>query len=147
MLITALLPEARVVHCQRDPLDTCISNFFQLFPGGAGYAYDLRTLGGYYRTYTELMRHWCEVLPRTPLTVHYENLVREPEVQTRKLFDYLQLPWEPECLTFHEQPRDVLTLSVWQVRKPLYATSVERWRHYEGHLEPLRAALADDGSM
>jgi len=145
-LIATLFPDAAVVHCRRDPLDTCLSNFFQYFSAGAEYSYDLATLGKYYRTYERLMSHWCEVLPRAPLVMQYEAFVEDAESQTRKLLDYLDLPWDPACLAFHESPRDVLTLSAWQVRSPLYKTSVRRWRHYETFLAPLHEGLESDQS-
>jgi tetratricopeptide (TPR) repeat protein len=144
-LITTLFPDASVVHCRRDPLDTCLSNFFQYFSAGADYSYDLATLGAYYRTYERLMTHWRDTLPRAPLEIHYEAFVEDAQAQTRKLLDYLDLPWDPACLSFYESSRSVLTLSAWQVRRPLYKTAVQRWRHYEGFLAPLREALEKEG--
>jgi tetratricopeptide (TPR) repeat protein len=140
-LIATLFPNASVVHCRRDPLDTCLSNFFQYFSAGADYSYDLATLGTYYRTYERLMAHWCEALPRAPVEIRYEAFVEDAQGQTRRLLDSLDLPWDPACLAFHKRSRSVLTLSAWQVRKPLYKTAVQRWRNYQAFLAPLREAL------
>ncbi|MDH3712718.1 MAG: sulfotransferase [Gammaproteobacteria bacterium] len=144
-LIATLFPNAGIVHCRRDPLDTCLSNYFQYFSAGADYSYDLATLGRYYRAYERLMSHWQETLPRAPLKINYEAFVEDAESQTRILLDYLDLPWDPACLAFHESPRNVLTLSAWQVRRPLYKTAMQRSRHYQAFLAPLCAALEESG--
>jgi hypothetical protein len=141
-LIHLFLPKARILHVMRDPLDTCLSCFGQQFRAGIAYAYDLRELGDYYRCYAELMDHWREVLPAgSMLEVRYENLVEDLEGQARRILDYCGLPWDDRCLSFHETDRPVKTASLVQVRRPLYRSSVGRWRLYEKHLGPLIEAL------
>jgi tetratricopeptide (TPR) repeat protein len=139
-----MLPKARIVHCVRSPLDTCLSCFATHFGDTHDYAYDLNHLGRFYRDYRRLMDHWRS-LPDGPaiLDVSYEAVVADPEGQTRRLLDFAGLPWDDRCLRFHENPRYVHTTSYSQVRQPLYASSVGRWRNYAGHLTPLRDALAD----
>ncbi len=143
-LISLLFPNARIVHCRRDPLDTCVSCFtMHLKDHGHGYATDLETLGAYYREYDSLMAHWREVLPLPVYELDYERLIEAPEEQSRKLIEFVGLPWDPACLTPHESARPVRTLSRLQVRQPIYSSSVGRWRRYDKHLGPLKAALGD----
>jgi hypothetical protein len=142
-LISAMLPEARIVHVRRNPLDTCLSNFMHLFNAGQEHTYDLAELGSYYADYARLMEHWRTVLPAGSfLEVQYEDIVADLEGQARRLIDYCGLAWDDACLDFHRNTRDVRTASLMQVRQPLYRGSVERWRRYEEFLAPLRAALA-----
>jgi len=141
-LIALLFPEARIIHCMRDPLDTCLSCFFQQFAEGQYFTYDLESLGGYYRQYLRLMQHWRRVLLDTDmLEVRYEDLVADQEGVSRKMVEFCELQWDERCLRFHETRRLTATASYDQVRQPMYNRSVERWRHYERHLEPLRRAL------
>lgn len=140
-IIARALPSARVIHVRREPMDTCLSIFAQYFPRQHPYGYDLEELGSYYRHYEALMAHWREAAPDSMLEVPYESLVSDPESQIRRLLDYCGLAFDPACLDFHKTERPVRTASAWQVREPLYATSIERWRRFEKHLEPLRAAL------
>jgi tetratricopeptide (TPR) repeat protein len=143
-LIALLLANARIVHCRRDPLDTCVSCFtMHLKDHNHGYAGNLRTLGLYYREYIALMAHWRDVLPIPIYDLDYERLIDAPEEQTRKLIEFVGLPWDPACLTPQESARPVTTLSRMQVRQPIYRTSVGRWRRYEKHLDPLKEALGD----
>ena len=139
-----LFPKAVFVHCVRDPLDTCLSNFFQVFPAGIDFAYDLADLGHYFRNYQRLMTHWEALLGARLVTVGYENLVSEPENVLRPLLETLGLEWNDACLSHHQTVGRVDTLSLYQVRKPLNTGSTERWRSYEKHLAPLRAALAGE---
>ena len=143
--ISQLFPKARVIHCVRDPLDTCLSCFFQNFARGNFQTYDLRHLGGYYVQYQRLMRHWHEVLDIPIMDLVYEDLVADLEGKSRELVDFVGLDWDPQCLRFHESKRIVNTASYDQVRQPIYTRSVERWRHYERHLGPLKEALAGAG--
>lgn len=140
-LIALLFPKARIIHCRRDPLDTCVSIFMQSYIGTHEYAYDLSTLGRYYRAYEGLMAHWREVLPLPIHDCSYEDMVRDFEPTTRALLDFLGLDWDPACLDYHQRGRAVSTASLWQVRQPLYGTSMERWRRYEPHLGPLKGGL------
>jgi tetratricopeptide (TPR) repeat protein len=143
-LIALLLPNSRIIHCRRNPLDTCVSCFTtHLRDHNHGYAGDLRTLGLYYREYAGLMAHWREVLPRPVYEFQYERLIDAPEEESRKLIEFLELPWDPACLSPDESARPVRTLSRMQVRQPIYSSSVGRWRRYEKHLGPLKAALGD----
>jgi hypothetical protein len=134
---------------RRDPLDTCFSCFSLLFAyDHQPFTYDLSELGRYYRAYATLMEHWRGVLPPgAMLDVRYEELVADLEGQARAIVDYCCLEWEQGCLAFHESRRPVRTSSLLQVRKPLYRTSVGRWRPYESFLQPLIEALnAPDGA-
>ncbi len=140
-LIALILPGARVVYCRRDPLDTCLSCYFQLFDEGLAFTYDLAHLGLVYRAHERLMRHWAEHLPLPLLTVDYEALVSDQEAESRRLVEFLGLEWDERCLQFHRTDRAVRTASVWQVKQPLYRSSVGRWRAYEQWLGPLKESL------
>jgi hypothetical protein len=138
-MIHLMLPEAKIIHAMRDPMDSCFSCYSRLFnKENVRFAYDLGTLGRYYARYIKLMRHWHEVLPAgTILDLRYEDMVADTEGQARRLLDYLGLPWDDACLEFHNNKRRVKTASLAQVRKPIYKTSVARWKYYEKHLGPL----------
>ncbi|MEX2643486.1 MAG: sulfotransferase [Acetobacterales bacterium] len=138
--IALTLPGARIVHSRRDPADTALSCFFQNFGRGNAFTNDLGDLGAFYRDYLRLMAHWREA-GATFLDLDYEELVAEPEKTVRGLLDFVDLPWDPDCLRFHENPRAVLTASNAQVRRPLYGGAVARWRRYERQLAPFFAAL------
>ena len=141
-LIQVLLPESRIIHCVRDPLDTCVSCYLTDFATGYDFASDLHHLGAFYADYRRLMDHWKSVLDLKILEVRYEDVVRDIEGQAKRMLDFLELPWDERCVRFHESKRPVITASRDQVRQPLYATSVGRWKHYERHLAPLRNALS-----
>jgi tetratricopeptide (TPR) repeat protein len=140
-LIYQLFPKARVIHCVRDPVDTCLSCYTQFFSGAYLFSYDLADLGFYYRSYVRLMTHWRKVLPIRILDVSYESLVENPETVTRQMLEHCGLEWDPCCLEFHNTRRTVLTASTDQVRQPMYRDSVGRWRYYEKHLRPLLEPL------
>jgi tetratricopeptide (TPR) repeat protein len=142
-LILLAFPKARVIHCRRDPMDLCLSIYFQHFAERHDFAYSFADIAEYHRQYVQLMEHWRGVFPDRILDVEYEGLVADLEGVGRGIFDFLKLEWDENCLEFHRTLRPVGTASHWQVRQPLYTRSVERWRHYEPHLEELRAALAD----
>lgn len=143
--IHLILPRARIIHLRRDPLDTCLSCFGQHFAHELNYCYDLSELGRYHRMYLDLMEHWRRVLPPgAMLEVPYEAVVEDIETQARRILDYCGLAWDPRCIAFHETDRVVRTASVDQVRRPIYRSSMQRWRHYEAQLGPLKAALASD---
>ena len=141
-LIHLILPRARIIHCHRDAMDTCLSCFKTQFREGNAYSYDLTELGHYYRTYQRLMDHWRQVLPGTVFDVRYEDVVEDLETVARRLVKFCGLPWDDACLSFHETDRPVQTASAAQVRKPIYTTSLGRWRRYENHLGPLLEALS-----
>ncbi len=137
-LIRLILPDAKIIHTMRDPIDTCLSCFSKYFTTAIKFSCDLGELGRFYRRYTELMAHWRTVLPPSSmLDVGYENVVDNLEEQARRLIDFCGLPWDDRCLSFHKTKRPVTTASCVQVRRPLYRSSLERWRRYEAHLGPL----------
>jgi LPS sulfotransferase NodH len=130
------------VQCRRDPLDSCFSAYTKLFAGDLGFAYELGELGRYHRGYQDLMAHWRALLPAAVfLEVDYEAVVADPEAVTRRLLDFLGLPWDAACTKFFESKRTVRTSSSTQVRRPVYRTSVGRAAALSGHLQPLIAAL------
>ena len=141
-LIPLILPGARLIHCRRDPVDTCLSCYTKQFGGEQQFAYDLTELGEFYTGYQRLMDHWAQVLPADRyLQVDYESVVEDLEGEARRLVDFLGLPWEDACLQFHTNRRVVRTASVNQVRQPIYKTSRGRWHAYAEHLRPLLDAL------
>jgi tetratricopeptide (TPR) repeat protein len=138
-LIHAVLPRARIIHLQRHPLDTCLSVYFQNFFNVSPYANDLNHLAHYYGQYLRIMAHWRSVLPEHALLeVPYEGLVQDAQLWTRRMLEFIGLPWDPQCLEFHQTRRSVITASKWQVRQKINSGSVGRWRNYEKHLAPLQ---------
>lgn len=141
--IALLLPRARIIHCHRDPLDVCLSCYFQHFTKVMPFSRELSDLGLYYRDYERLMAHWQAALPMQILDVKYEDMIADHEGMSRKIVEFAGLDWDEACLSFHETERAVKTASSWQVRQPIYSSSVARWRNFESHLGPLREALGD----
>ncbi len=139
-LIQLLFPKARVIHCVRDPMDTCLSCYTNRLMGHA-YSYNLTNLGRYYRLYEELMDHWKNTLSLSIMDVHYEDLVEAPERVSREIVKFCGLKWDNSCLDFHRSKRNVVTTSTDQVRQPIYRKSVKRWKNYEEDLGELREAL------
>jgi len=136
--IHSVFPHARIIYMQRDPVDTCLSCYFQKFVLSLNFTMDLSDLADYYREHHRLMAHWRTVLPRgTILDVPYAELVADQRGWTRKILEYLDLEWDERCLDFHNTKRDVVTASVWQVRQKIYANSVQRWRNYKKYIGPL----------
>jgi tetratricopeptide (TPR) repeat protein len=142
-LIQSILPRAVLIDARRHPMDACFSTYKQHFAEGQSFSYDLTDLGRYYRCYLSLMDHWDAVLPGKVLHLQYEELIRDPEAQIRRLLSHCSLPFEPACLSFHETQRPVRTASAEQVRQPLYTSGVGYWHHFEANLEPLKRALGD----
>jgi len=142
-MIALLFPNAGIIHCTRNPIDNCLSCFFNTFNEMHGYNTDLRTLGLYYREYHRLMRHWDALLPGRIYECNYETMIADQEGESRRLIDFLGLPWDDACLRFYETDRSVTTPSRWQVRQPIYKTSVKRWKKYENKIQPLIEALGD----
>jgi tetratricopeptide (TPR) repeat protein len=140
-LIHQMLPNAAIIHCRRDAMDTCYSCFSLLFTDGQSFTYDMRELGLYYREYDRLMRHWQALLPGRILDVYYEDVVADLEASARRLVAHCGLEWDGRCLDFHQTERAVRTASLTQVRQPIYASSIGRWRRHERHLGPLIEAL------
>jgi len=139
--ISMLFPRARVIHCIRQPLDTGLSNYFHRFPLHLDYSFDLRNIGHFYRQYTKLMEHWRKVLPLKLIEISYEDMIMNTEQTARKMLEFMGLEWDERCLAPHTNPCAVETASNWEVRQPIYRRSLERWRHYEKHLAPLKEAL------
>ncbi len=142
-LIGLLFPNARIVHCRRDALDTCVSCFFQNFTHGQEYSFDLETLGGFYGDYRWMMDRWAEILPVPVFDLVYEDLVADLPGVGSRLLEFCGVDWHPDCARFFETERPVLTASRAQVRRPVYTSSIGKWRHYERHLGPLIAALGE----
>jgi len=146
--ILRALPNAKIVCLRRNPLDTCLSNFRQLFATGFSYynyAYDIEDTARYYLLFDRLMSHWDKVLPGRVLRVDYDALVADQEEQTRRLLDHLGLTWEPACLEFQRHEAPVATASAVQVREPIYRSAAGRWRRYAQQLEPARRILTAAG--
>lgn len=142
-LITLLFPKAKIVNCNRDPMDNCLSCFMHQFSESHGYNADLETVGLYYHEYRRLMDHWRRVLSVPILVMQYEETVASLDARARAVIDFLDLPWDPACLAFHKTERTVRTPSRWQVRQPIYTTSVKRWTRYGDAIAPLKFALGD----
>ncbi|MGH8496904.1 MAG: tetratricopeptide repeat-containing sulfotransferase family protein [Gammaproteobacteria bacterium] len=144
--IERLFPRARVIHCVRDPFDVAVSCYFQHFAGanGVAFAYDLAHIGAFYRDYHRLMAFWRKVSRLAWLDLEYEDVVRDFDGQARRTIDFLGLDWSDACLSFHASGRTVNTASYAQVRRPIYASSVGRWRHYARHLAPFAQAAGLD---
>jgi tetratricopeptide (TPR) repeat protein len=137
-LIHAALPHARILHLRRNPIDTCLSIYFQDFQYAHLYANDLEDLVHYYQQYMRVMEHWRRVLPsHAMLEVPYEDLVEDQDHWSRAILEFVGLPWDARCIDFHRTSRTVTTNSKWQVRQVLSNTSVERWRNYERFIAPL----------
>jgi tetratricopeptide (TPR) repeat protein len=141
-MIRLILPDAHIIHCRRNAVDTCLSCYTKLFAGEQAFAYDQTELGRFHCAYQALMAHWRAILPASHfLEVDYEAVVDDVEREARRMLNYLGLPWDETVLRFHETERPVRTASVNQVREPIYRTSAGRWRKHAAHLRPLLAAL------
>jgi len=144
-LLHAALPRARIIHLRRNPLDTCLSIYFQNFSAAHSYANDLEDLAHYYGEYLRIMDHWRRILPPgVMLEVEYEQLVEDPAAWSRRMLEFVGLPWDPSCLEFHRNTRPVSTFSKWQARQRINKDSVARWRHYEPFVTPLRRLAGAD---
>ena len=141
-LIHAVLPRARIIHCRRDAVDTCLSCYAMMFGGGQEFTFDQRELGRYWRAYDRLMDHWRAVLPPSHfIELQYEDMVQDMAATTRQVLERLNLPWDDACLSFHSTQRAVLTASSQQVRQPVHTASMGRWKPYAPYLQPLLQAL------
>jgi len=140
-LIALLFPNVKIIHTKRNAIDTCLSIFFQHFNDAHPYAFNLENLGFHYQQYQRIMCHWHRVLPGRILDINYEDTIDAPEHWSRKLINHLGLEWDDACLAPHKLERSVKTASHWQVRQPIYKTSIQRWKKYEEFLGPLKAAL------
>jgi len=142
-LISLLFPKASFIHCQRHPLDTCISVYFQNFKAGNYFAYNLSELGQFYLEYLKLMNHWRKILPIRIFELKYEDIVQQQEEVSQKLLEFCGLEWNSACLNFYKKDGPVFTASTWQVRQPIYTTSCGRWQNYDQFLDPLKELLTD----
>jgi tetratricopeptide (TPR) repeat protein len=143
-LIHLMLPEAKIIHLMRNSADCCLSSFTKNFNNSQLHSYDLTEMARFYVNYAKLIEHWRQVLPEGSFyEVQYEQLVADPEPETRKLVEYCGLEWNDACLTPHKTERNVKTASITQVRQPIYTSSVERWKRYEKYLKPLLDALGE----
>jgi len=143
-LISLILPNAKIIDARRHPLACCFSGFKQLFASGQEFTYGLSEIGNYYKDYIQLMSHWNEVLPGKIHKVQYENVVSNIETEVRKLLNFLDLPFEEQCLDFHKTKRSVRTASSEQVRQPIYSSGIDQWKNYEEFLKPLKEALGEN---
>lgn len=146
-LIRTLFPDAPIIHCRRDPLDVCLSNYFGYFAAPQAFANDLADLGHFYKQYERLMAFWEKIYPGTIFHIDYDSLIDDQERLSRELISYCGLEWQTQCLSFHETERHIATASRLQVRRPLYRSSVQRWRNYDRFLGPLQAALFEGGHI
>ncbi len=138
-MIYRMLPGAKIIHSMRDPMDSCFSCFTRLFKQSMSFSYDQAALGRYFMYYAQIMQHWHAVLPKGfILDLPYEIMVADHEAQTKRLLDFIGLPWDPDCLNFYDNDRIVKTASLAQVRKPIYRTSVKRWEHFADELQTLK---------
>ncbi len=149
-LILRALPDARIICLKRNAMDACLSNYRQLLAGARAssydYTFDLEKIAAYYAGFEKLTAHWRAILPADRYTeVRYEDLVADLETQARRLIDFVGVPWDPRCIAFHENVSPVATASSVQVRTPLYASAIGRWRRYGDALAPLRKALKAHG--
>lgn len=140
-LISQLFPNTKIIHCRRNPIDTCLSIYFQNFHEKHNYANSLSDLGHYYVEYTRLMDHWIKTLNIDVYEIQYEDLVSNPTDEIKNLLNFMEIEWEESCLRFHESDRYIATASHNQVREPIYTKSLNRWKHYEANLGSLIEAL------
>ena len=143
-IISRMFPDSPIIHCNRDPMDTCVSCYFQNFAAansGMSFSFDLNALGHYYRLYQDVMEHWKKVLPGRIYDIHYESLVSNPQPEIERLLDYCELEWEDACMEHDKSTHITTTASYDQVRQPINTKSVDRWKRYGKNLAPLKAAL------
>ena len=142
-LIHLILPNARIIDARREPMACCLSNFKQLFASGQEFTYDLKDIARYYRAYVTLMAHWEGAMPGKILRVQHEDLVADLESGVKRMLAFCGLPFEPQCLRFHETERSVRTASSEQVRRPIFTEGLTQWRHFEPWLGPLKESLQE----
>jgi len=141
-LIATAIPNAKIIHIRREPMDTCFSIYKHFFQEEHPYAYDLAELAQHYKNYERIMGHWNQVLPGKIFNLRYEDLVKEPKAQIETLLEHCGLLFEDNCLKFYQSDRPVETASALQVRKPLYKSAVRSWKQYEKHLKQLHQSLS-----
>jgi tetratricopeptide (TPR) repeat protein len=146
-MIASILPNAKIIHCCRDPMDTCLSNYKQSFLMGQFWSFNMEELGNEHLRYQDLMKYWHEAMPGRILDVHYEDTVNDLETQARRMLDHIGLEWNDACLEPHKQKRSVLTASKMQVTRPVYNTSIKRWKRFEKQLQPLVRKLSPEDAL
>ena len=142
-LLSLILPNAKVINARRHPFDSCLGSYKQLFSRGQNFTYDMLDLAHYYQQYDAMMKHWQEVLPGKVLDVHYEETVDDLEGQVRRILDFCGLPFEQNCVDYHQTERAVKTASSEQVRQPIYTGALGTWRRYEKYLDLWQEQLGD----
>ncbi|EAQ95789.1 tetratricopeptide repeat-containing sulfotransferase family protein [Congregibacter litoralis] len=142
-LIHAALPNAKIIHIKRNAMDACYAMFKTLFKGAYPFSYSLNDLGEYYVAYSKLMEHWERCFPGKIYTVHYEDLVKDQSKSIRGILEFCELPWEDECLTFHQLDKPATTASAVEVRRPIYKSSVHKWEKFRKQLAPLESYLRE----
>lgn len=146
-IIASILPNAKIIHCNRSPMDTCLSNYKQNFLMGQYWSYDLEEMAQEHLRYQDLMAYWHDALPGRILDINYEDTVDDLEAQARRLIDFIGLEWNDACLEPHKKKRAVLTASKMQVTQPVYKTSVKKWKKFEKGLQPLVRILDPDEAL
>ncbi len=146
-LIAHMFPGCKIIHCVRDPMDCCLSNYTQAFSRPHPQTHDLYWIGRYFRDYQRLMQAWHTLPEVDMIDLHYEKLVADPEAESKRVMDFLGLEWTPDILDFHKSSRTVSTASRDQVRKPVYTSSVQKYKPYEHHLDELKRGLGIDEPM
>ena len=136
-LIKLILPKSKIIHCTRDPKDTCLSLFKNFFEGELNFSYNLEEAAKYYKLYQNLMEYWKQLLPDFIYDISYEKLVENQEFESKKLLDFCNLDWDKNCLTFYRNKRGIVTASFAQARKPIYKNSVKSWQNYKNELLPM----------
>lgn len=142
-IIATLFPEASIIHVTRNPLDTCVSCYFQRFKAAMSWSFNFNDMGRYYKFYRHIMSYWEKLLPSKILTVSYEQLIDNPTEQSKRIIEYCGLEWEPACQEYYKTKRSVMTASHSQVRQPIYKTSRSRWIRYAAHLQPLVSEIGE----
>jgi hypothetical protein len=137
-LIYLAFPHAKIIHSMRDPMDSCFSNFTKLFKDDMRFTYSQENIGNYYKDYHIIMEHWKKVLPSDFIChMKYEDMINDTEKEAKRLTSFIGLDWDPNCLKFYDNDRNVKTASMMQVRKPIYKSSLARWKNFTKHLKPL----------
>ncbi|WP_455221789.1 sulfotransferase [Kaarinaea lacus] len=140
-LIVTLFPNAKIIHCTRDPLDICLSCYFQDFTDRPEFAYRMENIGHFYNEYERIIEYWRVTLTDHIFNINYSDVVNETENVVRALLEFCGLPWNENCLSFYESKRQIMTASKWQVKQPIYKQSLNRWKNYQAHLAPLQNTL------
>lgn len=140
-LINLLFPNAIIINCQRNPLDTCLSIYSNYFPNNVPFGYSLENLGIVYSQYQSLMRHWETVMPNRVINISYEALANNPETEIKRIIEFTGLPWNSTCLEFHNNKRTIRTVTAFQIRQPIYSSAIGRWNHYKRYLSQLTDML------